>query len=122
MTSQLLIDRLLHVRLTPVNPASADVSVLLSAGQMIFEAGQGTRFELDGWATDREEMLHLARGVAAGGLTEDVAPGRVRFELHLPGGQLHTGGTVRWSWNLLARPTRIHCPAYGPTTTVESDR
>ncbi len=119
VTSALLNDRLLHVRVVPAGPGSAAISVILSAGEMIFEAGRGARFELDGWATDRDELLELAGAVMTGGLTEDMSPGRVRFELHLRDGQIRTGGSTHGIPALLARPKRIH---YQPYETPDSTR
>ena len=95
--SERLTDRLLELRLTPLSGESTPIALVISADQVIFSAGDGTRFELPPLPDSTSELVRLVKGVAHGGLTETMQRGRVSFELRLDDGIVLTGASSRLS-------------------------
>src|SRR6266511_2305697 len=87
-----LTDKLRVFTFKPKNQDAAEMSIVVSAYEVIFSAGRGTRFELDPLPGSEKRVVALARAIASGGLSERVWPGRVKFELRLEDGTVLRGG------------------------------
>ena len=96
-----LTKRLLEFVFEPTDRSAATMTLAASSDQMMFFAGRGARFELDGPDRASEEVADLARAVAAGGLTERVGRHRVRFLIDLGNGEEVSGSSTlrRSRWN-----------------------
>lgn len=88
-----LNDRLIEFTYQPANQDAAAMSVFVSSSEVIFCAGEGTRFELGGPLEAAAEVEQLARSVAAGRLKEILEGRKVRFVLELEDGSEVSGTT-----------------------------
>ena len=73
-----LTDRLILFTFRPRNEDAASMSLIVSSDEVILEAGQGTRFELDPLAESATEVMALAFAIARGRLTERVHRRRIK--------------------------------------------
>ena len=90
---QWLTDGLLEIKVEWNDPSVAVMRLLASPYQLFFFAGCGTRLELDRPEDSWTEAVRLAKGVAAGGLTERVGRFRIRFAINLPDGEVIRGSS-----------------------------
>jgi hypothetical protein len=60
---------------------------------VILLAGRGTRFELESLPDSQDRVVRLTKAIAGGGLSEQVWPRRVKYELRLDDGEVLHGGS-----------------------------
>ena len=112
--SERLTEKLLELRLIPLSRESSPIALVISPDEVIFSAGEGTRFELAPLPDSASELVRLVEGVAHGGLTETTRRGRVSFELRLDDGIVRTGASSRLSRQSRVGGRRvIHYKEYG---------
>jgi hypothetical protein len=104
--------RLVEYRFVPPKEGSAAISLVVSAGEVVFGAGKGARVELGPPGDCVEEVRALARGVAAGKLSETIGPRRVKFRLELVDGTAISGTSRFRHGNRPTSKERVDYRAY----------
>jgi hypothetical protein len=113
-----LTERLQMFTFKPRNQDAAEMSLIVSADEVILSVGRGTRFELQALPGSENRVLALTRAIASGGLSERVWPRRVKYELHLQDETVVRGS----SWfGLFQRPGRARSVTYAPYERTGND-
>jgi hypothetical protein len=112
-----LNDRLLEFVFEPSESSSATMTLIASSDELLFFAGCGARFELDGPESASAEAMGLARAVASGRLTERVRWRRVRFEIELEDGAVVSGSSSLGPGATGERGIHVYAPYGGPTSS-----
>ena len=107
-----LSEKLLAFRFKPKNEDAAEMGFVVSPYELIFSAGRGTRFELDALPSSEERVVDLALAIAGGGLSEQIWPHRVKFELRFSDGTVVRGGSRHGLIPRLGRRRSVTYPPY----------
>jgi len=103
-------ERLLNFEIVPPNPRATGIGVLVSPGEVVVFAGEGSRFELPALPGGSTEVDAVARAIAKGRLSELLQGRRIQGTLVLEDGRVLQSDV----WGAQQRPVKKRTLQYEP--------
>ncbi|MDQ1629643.1 MAG: hypothetical protein QOI54_3387 [Actinomycetota bacterium] len=105
-----LTEVLLLFTISAANPRAATIHVLVSPGDAIVSAGEGSRFELPSLPEGESEVRQVVRAIAHGRLTESIRGRRIQGSVALDDGRVLRSDV----WDAQRRSERKRMAEYEP--------
>jgi len=110
ITTRSLSEKLTEFKIHPDNSDSTDITLIVSASDVVIGAGNGTQIELPALPESESRVTTILRSIADGKLTESIRGGMVTYQLELPDGSVLEGRTMKGV--PLGRHQSVSYPAY----------
>jgi hypothetical protein len=95
ITSRPLNDKLVEFRIHPDASDATDVTLVVSASDVILGAGRGMQVELPAFPEAEPRLSEIIRAIADGDLTESIRNGFVQYRLVLSDGSTLEGRMMK---------------------------